>query len=58
VRWDVVHQLSHDRLVTANDDGNYVNKSPDGAYVLEIEATDVRGNPRTGTLAVTFINGT
>jgi hypothetical protein len=36
------------------DTGRY----PDGAYVLEVEATDVRGNPRTGTLAVTFINGT
>jgi Peptidase family M23 len=30
---------------------------PDGTYTLEVEAGDVRGNPRTGTLAVTFVNG-
>jgi hypothetical protein len=30
---------------------------PDGGYVLEVEASDVRGNPRTGRLAVTFVNG-
>ena len=29
---------------------------PDGPYVLEVEASDVRGNPNTGNLAVTFIN--
>ena len=28
----------------------------DGAYVLEVEASDVRGNPNTGTLAVTIAN--
>jgi len=29
---------------------------PDGAYVLEVEASDVRGNPRNGQLAVRFAN--
>jgi hypothetical protein len=29
---------------------------PDGGYVLEVEASDVRGNPRIGKLAVTFAN--
>ncbi len=30
---------------------------PDGSYVLEVEASDVRGNARAGRLAVTFANG-
>jgi Peptidase family M23 len=30
---------------------------PDGEYVLEAEASDVRGNPRTAHLAVAFANG-
>jgi hypothetical protein len=29
---------------------------PDGGYVLEVEASDVRGNPRTAALALTFAN--
>jgi hypothetical protein len=29
---------------------------PDGVYTLEVEASDVRGNPRTAGLAVTFAN--
>jgi hypothetical protein len=29
---------------------------PDGSYRLEVEATDVRGNPRTAALDVTFSN--
>jgi hypothetical protein len=29
---------------------------PDGQYVLEVEASDVRGNPRTADLAVTLVN--
>jgi hypothetical protein len=32
------------------------SRYPNGGYVLEVEASDVRGNPRTGTLAVTFVN--
>ena len=30
---------------------------PDGQYRLEVEASDIRGNARTGGLAVTFANG-
>jgi Peptidase family M23 len=30
---------------------------PDGSYRLQVEATDVRGNPRTTSLRVTFANG-
>jgi hypothetical protein len=30
---------------------------PDGAYTLEVEASDVRGNSRHGSLPVTFVNG-
>jgi hypothetical protein len=30
---------------------------PDGVYTLEVEASDVRGNPRTRSLALTFVNG-
>jgi hypothetical protein len=33
------------------------NKHPDGSYRVEVEATDVRGNPRTAGLNVTFTNG-
>jgi Peptidase family M23 len=33
------------------------SRFPDGVYALEVEASDVRGNPRTGSLAVTFANG-
>ena len=29
---------------------------PDGQYLLEVEASDVRGNARTGNLPVTFAN--
>jgi len=29
---------------------------PDGEYVLEVEASDVRGNPRTADLSVTLVN--
>jgi len=29
---------------------------PDGVYVLEVEASDVRGNPRLASLRVTFVN--
>ena len=29
---------------------------PDGEYILEVEASDVRGNPRTADLAVTLVN--
>jgi hypothetical protein len=32
------------------------SRHPDGAYMLEVEASDVRGNPNTGNLAVTFVN--
>ena len=32
------------------------NDYPDGDYRLEVEASDVRGNPRTATLDVTFDN--
>jgi hypothetical protein len=32
------------------------SRYPDGAYLLEVEASDVRGNTRTGNLAVTFVN--
>jgi hypothetical protein len=32
------------------------SRYPDGNYVLEVEASDVRGNPSTRKLAVTFIN--
>ena len=32
------------------------SRYPDGEYVLEVEASDVRGNPSTGNLAVTFVN--
>lgn len=30
---------------------------PDGGYVLEVEASDVRGNPSTANLPLTFVNG-
>ena len=48
-----------------NTPGNYhfwltrrfnTNDYPDGAYHLEVEASDVRGNPRTAALEVTFNN--
>jgi hypothetical protein len=29
---------------------------PDGTYALEVETSDIRGNTRTGNLAVTFVN--
>ena len=32
------------------------SRYPDGSYALEVEASDVRGNPSTGNLAVTFDN--
>jgi hypothetical protein len=32
------------------------NRYPDGGYVLEVEASDVRGNPSTASLTVTFTN--
>jgi hypothetical protein len=32
------------------------SRYPDGSYVLEVEASDVRGNPRTAKLTVTFAN--
>jgi hypothetical protein len=32
------------------------SRFPDGEYVLEVEASDVRGNPRTARLAVTVAN--
>ncbi len=31
-------------------------RHPDGEYILEVEASDVRGNPRTADLAVTLVN--
>jgi hypothetical protein len=33
------------------------SRYPNGGYVLEVEASDVRGNPNTRQLAVTFTNG-
>jgi hypothetical protein len=48
-----------------NTPGNYhfwltrhfnTNHYPDGTYQLEVEASDVRGNPRAAALNVTFIN--
>ena len=32
------------------------SRYPDGSYVLEVEASDVRGNPSTANLAVAFAN--
>jgi Peptidase family M23 len=32
------------------------SRHPDGAYMVEVEASDTRGNPNTGNLAVTFVN--
>jgi peptidase M23-like protein len=29
---------------------------PDGAYTLEVEASDVRGNPRSARVSLTFVN--
>ena len=42
----------HFWLARAFDTG----KHPNGDYLLEVEASDVRGNPNTGRLAVTFAN--
>jgi hypothetical protein len=32
------------------------SRFPDGVYALEVEASDTRGNPRTGSLTVTLAN--
>jgi Peptidase family M23 len=32
------------------------SRYPDGSYVLEVEASDVRGNPSTDNLTLTFVN--
>ena len=32
------------------------SRYPDGGYMLEVEASDVRGNRSTDNLAVTFVN--
>jgi hypothetical protein len=51
---------------TPNTAGNYhfwlarhfnTHDHPDGSYRLEVEASDVRGNPRSASLNVRFSNG-
>lgn len=44
--------LFHFWLKRGFDTGRY----PDGGYVLEVEASDVRGNPSTSNVAVRFVN--
>jgi hypothetical protein len=44
--------LFHFWLKRGFDTGGY----PDGGYVIEVEASDVRGNPSTANLAVTLVN--